>query len=255
MKSILVNTARQVNTAHSKTTVNAARSMSYLSKTAHSTVKNPIHKNTKFKNSNVNQRVNTFRGKNVNTARPKAVVNAVNGNNLNAVWASACRGNPQMDLQDKGVIDSGCSRIENLVDHKVKVIRRDNETKFKNREMNQFCEMKGVLRQFSVARTLQQNRVAKRRNRTLIEAAKTMLADSNKAFSVFNSKTRIVEENLHIRFSESTTYVVSSGPDWLFDTDALTRTINYKPIVTGTQSNGFAGTKANDNASQARKET
>ncbi|GJV68118.1 hypothetical protein Tco_1483627 [Tanacetum coccineum] len=54
--AVLVNTARQVNIAHSKTTVNAARPMSYLSKTAHST------------------------------------------------------GNPQIDLQDKGVIDSGCSR-------------------------------------------------------------------------------------------------------------------------------------------------
>ncbi|GKB52840.1 putative ribonuclease H-like domain-containing protein [Tanacetum coccineum] len=39
------------------------------------------------------------------------------------------------------------------------------------------------------------------------------------------------------------------------DIDALTRTINYKPIVAGTQSNGFAGTKASDNAGQARKET
>ncbi|GKC91228.1 ribonuclease H-like domain-containing protein, partial [Tanacetum coccineum] len=109
MKSglVSVNTARQVNAAHSKTTVNATRPMSYLSKTTHSTVKRPIHKNTTFKNSNINQRVNTVRGKKFNIARPKAVVNAVKGNNLNAVKAS---GNPQMDLQDQGVIDSGCSR-------------------------------------------------------------------------------------------------------------------------------------------------
>ncbi|GJY01820.1 hypothetical protein Tco_0359972 [Tanacetum coccineum] len=114
-------TARQVNTAHSKTIVNVGRPMSYLSKTAHSTVKRPIHKNTAFKNSNFNQRVNTVKDKNVNTVRPKAVVNAVKGNNVNAIKASACwvwkpktkvldHGNPQMDLQDKGVIDSGCSR-------------------------------------------------------------------------------------------------------------------------------------------------
>ncbi|GJU95292.1 ribonuclease H-like domain-containing protein [Tanacetum coccineum] len=44
--------------------------------------------------------------------------------------------------------------------------------------MNQFCKMKAILRQFSVARTPQQNEVAERRNRTLIEAARTMLADS-----------------------------------------------------------------------------
>ncbi|GKD92363.1 hypothetical protein Tco_1372200 [Tanacetum coccineum] len=55
--------AKQVNTAHSKTTVNAARPMSYLSKTAHSTVKRPIHKNTTFKNSNIDQRVNNVSGK------------------------------------------------------------------------------------------------------------------------------------------------------------------------------------------------
>nr|GEW37979.1 hypothetical protein [Tanacetum cinerariifolium]GEY69486.1 hypothetical protein [Tanacetum cinerariifolium] len=108
MKSSLVsvNTARQVNAAHPKIIVTAARSMSYLSKTL--IVKRLIHKNTSFKNSNVNQRVNTVRSKNVNTARPKAVVNAVKGNLVSAVKASTC--NPQMDLQDKGVIDSGCSR-------------------------------------------------------------------------------------------------------------------------------------------------
>ncbi|GJS26411.1 putative ribonuclease H-like domain-containing protein [Tanacetum coccineum] len=78
---------------------------------------------------------------------------------------------------------------------------------------------------------------------------------NSKAFRVFNSRTRIVEENLHIRFSESTPNVAGSGPDWLFDIDALTRTMNYEPIVAGTQSNGFAGTKASDNAGQARKET
>ncbi|GJX03326.1 ribonuclease H-like domain-containing protein [Tanacetum coccineum] len=114
MKSglVSVNTARQVNVAHSKTIVNAARPMSYLSKTTHSTVKRPIHKNTTFKNS---IKVNTVRGKKINTARPKAVVNAVKGNNFNAIKASITLkkfdyGNPQMDLWDQGVIDSGCSR-------------------------------------------------------------------------------------------------------------------------------------------------
>ncbi|GJV48006.1 hypothetical protein Tco_1438218 [Tanacetum coccineum] len=105
-----VNTARQVNAAHSKTTVNAARPMSYLSKIVHSTIKRPIHKNISFQNSNINQKVNTVRGKKINTARPKAIVNVVKGDNFNVVKASACWGNPQMDLQDQGVIDSGCSR-------------------------------------------------------------------------------------------------------------------------------------------------
>ncbi|GJX48610.1 ribonuclease H-like domain-containing protein [Tanacetum coccineum] len=71
---------------------------------------------------------------------------------------------------------------------------------------------------------------------------------NSKAFRVFNSRTRIVEENLHIRFSESTPNAVASRPDWLFNTDALTRIMNYEPTVVGTQSNGFASTKASDNA-------
>ncbi|GKD84631.1 putative ribonuclease H-like domain-containing protein [Tanacetum coccineum] len=50
--------------------------------------------------------------------------------------------------------------IENLIDLRVKVIRCDNGTEFKNRVMNQFCEMKGIKREFSVARTPQQNGVA-----------------------------------------------------------------------------------------------
>ncbi|GJV22795.1 putative ribonuclease H-like domain-containing protein [Tanacetum coccineum] len=54
----------------------------------------------------------------------------------------------------------------------------DNGTEFKNKEMNQFCERKGIKREFSVARTPQQNGVAERKNRTLIEATRTMLADS-----------------------------------------------------------------------------
>ncbi|GJX60150.1 putative ribonuclease H-like domain-containing protein [Tanacetum coccineum] len=78
---------------------------------------------------------------------------------------------------------------------------------------------------------------------------------NSKAFRVFNSRIRTVEENLHIRFSESTPNAVSSGLDWLFNIGALTRIMNYEPIVASTQFNGFAGIKASDNACHARKET
>ncbi|GKA87901.1 ribonuclease H-like domain-containing protein, partial [Tanacetum coccineum] len=178
--------------------------------------------------------------------------------------------------------------------------------------------MKGIKREFSVARTLQQNGVAERENRTLIEVARTMLADSKlptfwaeavntacyvqnrvlvikphnktpyelflgrklalsfmrpfgcpvtilntidhlgkfdgkadegffvgystnrKAFRVFNSRTRIVEENLHVQFSENTSNVAKSKHNWLFYIDALTNSMNYKPVVAGNQSNGNA---------------
>nr|GEW29183.1 hypothetical protein [Tanacetum cinerariifolium] len=67
--------------------------------------------------------------------------------------------------------------IENQLSLKVKIIRSDNGTKFKN-DINQFCGMKGIKREFSVPRTPQQNGIVERKNRTLIEAARTMLADS-----------------------------------------------------------------------------
>nr|GFA91377.1 putative ribonuclease H-like domain-containing protein [Tanacetum cinerariifolium] len=68
--------------------------------------------------------------------------------------------------------------IENLLSLKVKIIKCDNGTEFKNSDLNQFCEVKGIKREFSIPRTLQQNGIAERKNRTLIEAAKTLLTDS-----------------------------------------------------------------------------
>nr|GEW93446.1 hypothetical protein [Tanacetum cinerariifolium] len=47
--------------------------------------------------------------------------------------------------------------MENLIDHKVQIIRCDNGTEFKNKEMNELCEKKEIKRKFSVARTPQQN--------------------------------------------------------------------------------------------------
>nr|GEV04630.1 ribonuclease H-like domain-containing protein [Tanacetum cinerariifolium] len=254
-------------------------------------------------------------------------------------------GNPQMNLKDKGVIDSGCLRhmtgnMSCLTDYEEidggYVAFRGNPKGGKSQaEGNEsVLEMKGIMRQYSVARTPQQNGIAERRNRTLIEAARTMLADlklpttfwteavntacyvqnrvlvfkphnktsyelfhgrtpalcfmrpfgchvtilntkdhlgkfddkadegffvgyslNSKAFRVFNNRTRILEENLHIRFSENTLNIAGSGPNWLFDIDALTKSMNYKPFVAGNQFNGNACTKACDDAGKARMET
>nr|GEV91978.1 putative ribonuclease H-like domain-containing protein [Tanacetum cinerariifolium] len=198
--------------------------------------------------------------------------------------------------------------------------------------MNQFCDMKEIKREFSVARTPQQNDVAERKNRTLIEAARTMLVDSkfpttfwaeavntacyvlnralvikpynktpyelirgrpplidfikpfrcpvtilntrdhlgkfdekanegffvrysviSKAMRVFNKRTRIVEETLNIRFLKNEPNVKGNRPDWLFDIDSLTISMNYVSVVTGNQTNGIAGTKDNIVAGQAKK--
>ncbi|GKG35995.1 putative ribonuclease H-like domain-containing protein, partial [Tanacetum coccineum] len=51
------------------------------------------------------------------------------------------------------ILQTFITEIENQLDHKAKVIRSDNGTEFKNSIMDQFCEMKGIKREFSVART------------------------------------------------------------------------------------------------------
>nr|GEZ07075.1 putative ribonuclease H-like domain-containing protein [Tanacetum cinerariifolium] len=79
--------------------------------------------------------------------------------------------------ETNGILRKFITEIENLKDLKVKIIRCDNRGEFRNKEMDDFCLQKGIKREFSNARTPQQNGVAKRRNRTLIEAARTMLAD------------------------------------------------------------------------------
>ncbi|GJY18660.1 ribonuclease H-like domain-containing protein [Tanacetum coccineum] len=62
---------------------------------------------------------------------------------------------------------------------------------------------------------------------------------NSKAFMVYNIRTRKVEENLHIRFLEDKPIIAGDGPKWLFDIDVLTKSMNYVPVVAGTNSNDF----------------
>ncbi|GJV73794.1 putative ribonuclease H-like domain-containing protein [Tanacetum coccineum] len=71
---------------------------------------------------------------------------------------------------------------------------------------------------------------------------------NSKAFRVFNSRTKIVEEDLHVQFSENTPNIAGSGPNCLFDIDALTDSMNYKPVVAGNQSNGNEDSKSSPDA-------
>ncbi|GJR01775.1 ribonuclease H-like domain-containing protein [Tanacetum coccineum] len=172
---------------------------------------------------------------------------------------------------------------------------------FKNRDIIEFCGLKGIKREYSNARTPQQNGVAERKNRTLIEAARTMLADSflpntfglkqlvllaiyirpfgchvtilntidhlgkfagksdegflvgyslqSKAFRVYNLVTKRVEENLHIKFLENKPNVAGKGPNWLFDLDYLTDSMNYLSVSSENQANIHAGQQeSNQNA-------
>ncbi|GKB01243.1 putative ribonuclease H-like domain-containing protein [Tanacetum coccineum] len=63
----------------------------------------------------------------------------------------------------------------------------------------------------------------------------------NKAFRLFNSETRKVEENLHVNILENKPNVAGQGPNWHFDIDFLTNSMNYQPVTTGNQTNKNAG--------------
>nr|GEZ49382.1 putative ribonuclease H-like domain-containing protein [Tanacetum cinerariifolium] len=158
---------------------------------------------------------------------------------------------------------------ENQLSLKVKVIRSDNGTEFKNSDLKQFYELKGIKREFSVPRTPQQNGIAERKNKTLIEANRVLVTKpqnktpyellhgrtprkvdegflvgysvNRKAFRVFNSRIRIIQETLHVNFLENKPNIAGTGPTWLFDIDSLTRTMNYQPVTAGNQSNPSAG--------------
>nr|GEV56879.1 putative ribonuclease H-like domain-containing protein [Tanacetum cinerariifolium] len=105
--------------------------------------------------------------------------------------------------------------LEYLLSLKVKIIRCDNETEFKNSNLNQLCKFQGkVLVGYSVC---------------------------SKAFRVFNSRTRTVQETLHVNFMENKPNVAGSGPAWLFDIDSLTQTMNYLQVTAEKQTNTHAG--------------
>ncbi|GJV27392.1 putative ribonuclease H-like domain-containing protein [Tanacetum coccineum] len=177
--------------------------------------------------------------------------------------------------ETSGILNTFITEIKNQLDHKVKVIRRDNGTEFKNSIMNQFCEIKGIKREFSMARTLQQNDIAERKNRTLIEAARTMvlvIKPHNKTpyelirrrpplidfIKPFGCSVTILNTRDHLgKFdgkADEGYFVGYSVVNWLFDVDSLSISMNYVPVAEGNKTNGIAGTKDNIVVGQAQKE-
>ncbi|MDQ9783009.1 DDE-type integrase/transposase/recombinase, partial [Serratia marcescens] len=69
-------------------------------------------------------------------------------------------------------------QIQNEKELKLIKIRSDKGTEFLNKTISSFLEEFGIRHKTSSARTLQQNGIAERRNRTLKEAARTMLAEA-----------------------------------------------------------------------------
>jgi transposase InsO family protein len=66
-------------------------------------------------------------------------------------------------------------RAQNEFDVKVKKIRSDNDTEFKNTQVEDFLDEEGIKHEFSIPYAPQQNGVTERKNRTLLQMARTML--------------------------------------------------------------------------------
>ncbi|GKD10222.1 putative ribonuclease H-like domain-containing protein, partial [Tanacetum coccineum] len=192
------------------------------------------------------------------------------------------------------ILKNFIKEIENLVDKKVKIIKSDNGTEFKNKVMDDFYREKADSKlpttfwaEAVSTACYVQNRVlvVKPHNKTPCELFRgfkpalsfmrpfgchiTILNTldslgkfdgksdegffvgyslSSKAFRVYNTRTRRVEENLHIGFLENKPMIEGNGPKWLFDIDSLTQSMNYVPIATGTITNESAGTQRELNA-------
>nr|GFB85759.1 retrovirus-related Pol polyprotein from transposon TNT 1-94 [Tanacetum cinerariifolium] len=82
-----------------------------------------------------------------------------------------------LGLKDEApeVIIKFLKRITVLLQSPVIIIRTDNSTEFKNQVLKVYFDSVGISHQMSSVRTPQQNGVVERRNRTLVEAARTML--------------------------------------------------------------------------------
>nr|GFA01314.1 hypothetical protein [Tanacetum cinerariifolium] len=166
--------------------------------------------------------------------------------------------------------------LENLLSLKVKIIRCNNGTEFKNFDLNQFCRVLltkphnktpyellhvrlpsiGFMRPFgclvTILNTLDPLGKFQGKGDERFLVGYSMCS---KAFRVFNSRTCIVQETLHVNFMENKPNVAGSGPAWLFDIDSLTRTMNYHPVITENQTNSNAGFQDTEKAKEEGTQT
>nr|GEU83205.1 hypothetical protein [Tanacetum cinerariifolium] len=198
-------------------------------------------------------------------------------------------GNPRYALKDKGVIDSGCTRhmtgnMSYLFDFQElnggyvafggnpkggKITgKRKIKTDFKlldesqvllrvPRENNMYNVNLKDINRVSVTKPQNKTPYELLHGRTPSKVDDGFLVGysvNSKAFRVFNSRTRIVQETLHVNFIENKSNVTCTGPTWLFDIDSLTRTMNYQPVTAGNQSNPSVGFQENFNAVKTGEE-
>nr|GEX79047.1 ribonuclease H-like domain-containing protein [Tanacetum cinerariifolium] len=169
------------------------------------------------------------------------------------------QGHPQQALKNKGIIDSGCSR--HMTGNKAYLAdyqeindggfvafgsSRDLVTKSQNKTpyelLNGRTPRLDFIRPFGCPVTILNTLDPLRKfEGKADEGFLVGYSVTSKAFKVFNSQTRKVEENLHVRFLKNKPNVAGTGPNWLFDIDCLTNSMNYIPVSAGKQTDKNAG--------------
>nr|GEV78365.1 uncharacterized mitochondrial protein AtMg00810-like [Tanacetum cinerariifolium] len=152
-------------------------------------------------------------------------------------------GNPQYALKDKGVIDSGCSwhmtgNMYYLSDFQE---LNDGYFAFGGNPKGGKISSKGKIK-------------TSKFEGKVVKGFLVGYSVNSKDFRVFNSRTYIVQETLHVNFLENKPNIAGTGPTWLFDIDSLTRTMNYQPVTVGNQTNPSAGFQETFDADKAGEE-
>ncbi|GJT30197.1 putative ribonuclease H-like domain-containing protein [Tanacetum coccineum] len=158
-----LSATRPINTAAPKLFVNVAKSKPNVFQKAHSLSRRPFNQQTTLNNRSLNNKVNTAKVKSINTAKGKRVTSAIGKQGINAVKSSACWCDPQVAFKDTWIFDSACSG--HMIGNKS--------------YLTDYQDYDGGFVAF--ADSSKRGRItgkAERKNRTLIEAARTMLADS-----------------------------------------------------------------------------
>ncbi|GJU10643.1 ribonuclease H-like domain, reverse transcriptase, RNA-dependent DNA polymerase [Tanacetum coccineum] len=188
---------------------------------------------------------------NVSTARPVYATRPIYPRMDNVIPKGSCslsRGNPEILLQDDAVVDSGYSShmtgnkaylsdYGNFFTQKAFVAFWKVFLKEKNSLLFTEYWMPYLVLRFSLLieehLSFLGHIVGKFDDGYLLG-----LLTSSKAFRVYNKRTKRVEENLHINFLEDQPNVTGTGPNWMFDLDFLTNSMNYIPVSVENQVNG-----------------
>ncbi|GJV13035.1 putative ribonuclease H-like domain-containing protein [Tanacetum coccineum] len=255
-----ISTIRPVNTATPKPKVKDALPITYSYFKAHYHTL-PVRKNfnqkSAAKTNNFNEKVNTARVNNVTTAGPKVVVSATERKWENAVnvlfTETECLVlSSDFKLLDESQVLLKVPRHDNMYSFDLKnvvpsVTKPYNKTPYEllNGRPLSISFMRPFGCPVTILNTL--DPLGKFDGKA-DEGFLVGYSINSKAFRVFNTRTRKVEENLHITFLENKPNVAGSRPDWLFDIDLLTNSMNYEPVTAGNQTNRNAGIKDNVDA-------